>query len=574
MGVYKVKLPIRGSVVKRLLIIVPVVVLGLTLVSLFMPARRVSIEGVGKVSFETTVTLSVGSEVAYASPDTATNPPTANAGSAWTNPTNAYTDGGSATTITSGAPSGNNIWGTYGFNLTGNLITQVRVRYDAWSAAPAMPVYRGAGAKAAGTGAVTPALPGTIASNDIAILCATTIAGGTVTITANGSISSWTALTGSPIDVASGEKLYVWWGRYSSGSTGPTVTPGSNHCCAGVAAWYNCITSGSPIDVSATGTEATSDVSLSFATGISTTVNNCMVILVSSTGYDSNTAQHSAQANANLSSIAERMDYNTSSGGGGGFECVQGGLATTGAIGTWTATLATASPKAYISFALKPDTAYEQIRVDVSWNGGTNWSSQQTGLSGSETTYWYDVTAATTWTPEKLSDSNLKVRADANTVGVASVVSLDWLPVEVTYTVPNISNTPDSKGFGPVAESSNYWSKGSAPTFPLDDGECYFTLTNSGAITININIKATNFTGGSPGWTLSDAVGENIVVLKAGKSGDTLETNMVILTTSDQSFITGLLASGTKMWEIKLETGTFTNGDPKSSTITLTAVAQ
>jgi len=59
----------RGSVVKRLLIIVPVVVLGLTLVSLFMPAQRVSIEGVGKLSFETTVTLSVGSEVAYASPD-------------------------------------------------------------------------------------------------------------------------------------------------------------------------------------------------------------------------------------------------------------------------------------------------------------------------------------------------------------------------------------------------------------------------------------------------------------------------------------------------------------------------
>jgi len=67
-GVYKVKLPIRGSVVKGLLIIVPVVVLGLILVSLFMPARRVSIEGVGKVSFETTVTLSVGSEVAHANP--------------------------------------------------------------------------------------------------------------------------------------------------------------------------------------------------------------------------------------------------------------------------------------------------------------------------------------------------------------------------------------------------------------------------------------------------------------------------------------------------------------------------
>lgn len=53
---------------KRLLLVIPVVV-ALTLVSLFMPVRRVSIEGIGKLSFETTVTLSVGSEVAYASPD-------------------------------------------------------------------------------------------------------------------------------------------------------------------------------------------------------------------------------------------------------------------------------------------------------------------------------------------------------------------------------------------------------------------------------------------------------------------------------------------------------------------------
>ena len=61
-------LPGRGSVLRKLLIAVPVI-LALTLVSLFMPARQVTIEGIGRLSFETTVTLSVGSEVAYASPD-------------------------------------------------------------------------------------------------------------------------------------------------------------------------------------------------------------------------------------------------------------------------------------------------------------------------------------------------------------------------------------------------------------------------------------------------------------------------------------------------------------------------
>jgi hypothetical protein len=60
-------LTMSASLIKRLLIILPIVVV-LTLVSLFMPARRVSIEGVGTLSFDTTVTISVGSEVAHAAP--------------------------------------------------------------------------------------------------------------------------------------------------------------------------------------------------------------------------------------------------------------------------------------------------------------------------------------------------------------------------------------------------------------------------------------------------------------------------------------------------------------------------
>jgi hypothetical protein len=64
-------LVMSASALKRLLIIIPIVVV-LTLVSLFMPARQVSIEGVGTLSFETTVTLSVGSEVALAAPGTKT----------------------------------------------------------------------------------------------------------------------------------------------------------------------------------------------------------------------------------------------------------------------------------------------------------------------------------------------------------------------------------------------------------------------------------------------------------------------------------------------------------------------
>ena len=85
----------------------------------------------------------------------------------------------------------------------------------------------------------------------------------------------------------------------------------------------------------------------------------------------------------------------------------------------------------------------EQIRIDVSWDGGTTWSAQQvTALSGTETTYWFDVTAETAWTPAKLANGQLQVRADAYTVGGAGSVSLDWLPVEVTYSA-GVTVTPD-----------------------------------------------------------------------------------------------------------------------------------
>jgi len=150
----------------------------------------------------------------------------------------------------------------------------------------------------------------------------------------------------------------------------------------------------------------------------------------------------------------------------------------------------------------------------------------------------------------------------------------DWAAAVATYKMASaaadISNAPTGKAFGAVAVSTDYWSNGSAPTWPLDDSESYFTVTNNGS-TASITIKATNFTGGV-GWTLASSPGENVVTLKAAPSGTDLAVNMTTLTTSEQAFITGLAASGTKKWEIKMETPTsFTDGVLKESTITLTA---
>jgi len=145
--------------------------------------------------------------------------------------------------------------------------------------------------------------------------------------------------------------------------------------------------------------------------------------------------------------------------------------------------------------------------------------------------------------------------------------------VVIDYTLPDISSTPATRVFGMVASGSSYWSSGSAPTFPLDDAECYFTVTNNGTSAVDITISATDFSGGV-GWTLAATPGENIVTLKTGRSGDLAEGDMVALTTSDQPFISGLASSSSQKWELKMETPTsFTDGTEKTGTITLTASA-
>ncbi len=103
-----------------------------------------------------------------------------------------------------------------------------------------------------------------------------------------------------------------------------------------------------------------------------------------------------------------------------------------------------------------------------------------------------------------------------------------------------ISVSPTSKNFGKMYENASYWSNGSAPTFPLDDAECYFIITNEGSATINVSINASDFTGGL-GWTLASGTpGSGEARMKAGVSGDANEGVMVVLTTTPISFMTSM----------------------------------
>jgi hypothetical protein len=167
----------------------------------------------------------------------------------------------------------------------------------------------------------------------------------------------------------------------------------------------------------------------------------------------------------------------------------------------------------------------DQIRVDVSWDGGTSWSSKPTqALTSTETTYWFDFTSATSWTSDKLSDTNLKVRADAYTQGAAEEVRLDWLPVEVTYAQQGYvsSGTIASQVLDTNIEGASwdglFWDE---------------TLVSSTDITFEVRTRDTVFLkdAATPSWT---AVGGTSPVTSGLPSGRYMQWRAT-LTTSDTS---------------------------------------
>lgn len=141
---------------------------------------------------------------------------------------------------------------------------------------------------------------------------------------------------------------------------------------------------------------------------------------------------------------------------------------------------------------------------------------------------------------------------------------------ETASAEPDISNTPSSENLGTVETNSTYYAYGSAPSNPVVDGECTFTVTNNSGAAVDLDIKSENFTGGV-GWVLSSSSpGEDEFRITSYYSGQNPASG-IVLTASDQSFYSSLADSGTLKWDFKFETGTFTDGVTKSGDITLTA---
>ena len=154
------------------------------------------------------------------------------------------------------------------------------------------------------------------------------------------------------------------------------------------------------------------------------------------------------------------------------------------------------------------------------------------------------------------------------TTGIYSIYCTYTASGGSTY---NLTNSPTSIDFGVIQPNTKYYAYGSAPSNPVTDGQCTFTITNGQANAIKVNIQATDFTGGG-GWTLGTPDGTHARLI-AYYSGENPASG-VTLTTSPQTFVASLAGSATLKWDFSWETPTsFADGTQKSSTITLTGLA-
>jgi len=281
--------------------------------------------------------------------DSSTNTPTA-----WS------WDFGDSNTSTVQNPSHTYAAGTYTVSLTatnaGGSDGETKTNYI--TATVAAPTFVAAGSVASGTGAITPALPAGLQTNDILLLFLET-ANQAISIS-NQNGGTWTQVTNSPqgygtAGATNATRLTVYWSRYNGTQGAPTTSDSGNHQLGRIIAIRGATTSGDPCNITAGGTESTVDTSGAIP-GATTTVANTLVVAAIATSLpDTNgTANFSAWSNGDLSGLAERTDNTRSSGNGGGLGVATGVKAAAGAYTTTSVTCATASTKAMMSIAIKP----------------------------------------------------------------------------------------------------------------------------------------------------------------------------------------------------------------------------
>lgn len=226
-----------------------------------------------------------------------------------------------------------------------------------------IPVFVSVGNTSAGTAGVTAALPGGIQTGDKLLLH---IQGEGEDANADPANADWTLVdtqASATGGTAGDTRLTVYEVDYDSGDP-PSLSIGDagDHIICFITAWRD--PNGSTLEVHQFQgtTDATADTSLS-ATGVTTTADNCLIVVSVGLGDDSGVLTFT---NASLAAppITHAGSDRTTSGSDGSLGVAFGGLASQGASGTTTGTLATSEEEANIVLALVAVSAGGPQNVD------------------------------------------------------------------------------------------------------------------------------------------------------------------------------------------------------------------
>jgi hypothetical protein len=229
----------------------------------------------------------------------------------------------------------------------------------------AIPNFQAAGAQAASVGSPIVSWP-THVADDVGILMIETMGSEAVPSLSGAGAADWTELSSSPQWSTGGSgadsRLTVFWARADSASMDDvTVDDSGDHQVCQILTYRGCITTGSPINVTAGGNSGGSADTAIAVPGATTTVADCLVVAMVANPANSSTDQFTADdwANSDLSNVvaAGRQHIQSTVGNGGGVYPTDGGKATAGAYGTTTGTFISSVRQAWISLALAPPAA-------------------------------------------------------------------------------------------------------------------------------------------------------------------------------------------------------------------------
>jgi hypothetical protein len=225
----------------------------------------------------------------------------------------------------------------------------------------AIPTWVSSGAVSGAVSAITPALPASLATDDILFLVVQTRSGQAVSV-ANAAGGTWN-LIGQPQDGQTpGNKLSLWWSRYNGTQTAPTTSDSGDHQIGGIVAYRGCLTSGDPFEAMAQGNSgATADTTFT-STGLTTLGTDRRYVVFAGRTIDTAGAHYSSWTNGDVANGSEDFDDGSTAGVGGGVAIWSAEKAAAGAIGATTATVAAATSDVWVELALIPASASVTVK--------------------------------------------------------------------------------------------------------------------------------------------------------------------------------------------------------------------